>query len=106
MFRIVREKLRARIDAWRQEAARRRARTATDPGADALESCATDLEADVDAIDQDTATLTAEEFALAHGVTPQAVRRWCRLGYVRAEQRPNGWAIPRDAKPPLLRKAG
>ena len=46
-------------------------------------------------------------FAKKFGVSPDAVRRWCREGKIpRAEQDGKGkpWRIPDDATPPTKRK--
>lgn len=93
-----------RANAWRSEAKSRRERTANDPGADALESCAKELEADIDSIANSVERLTPEQFGELHHVTPQSVTRWCREGLLPgAIKAPSGWVIPKDVVPPDLR---
>lgn len=107
MISTIVSKLEGRASKWRAEATNRRTRTANDPGADALESCAKDLELTAKELAEEVATLTPEEFGELHGVTPQTVRNWCRAGHLTgAEHGPGGWKIPLDAKPPMLRKTG
>lgn len=107
MITTVKTKLENRAAKWRAEANDRRTRTANDPGADALESCAKDLELTAKELADEVATLTPEGYGELHGVTPQTVRNWCRAGHVAgAEHGPGGWRIPLDAKPPTLRKTG
>jgi excisionase family DNA binding protein len=82
---------------WRAEVAHRRARSAMDPVADAMESCAQDLEARVQLVERHTDRVTPEQYGELHGVRPQSVRRWIRAGELEATRTGNGWEIPRDA---------
>jgi hypothetical protein len=104
MLSTITTAMRGRANAWRTEARERRERTANDPGADALESCAKELEADIEAITTKVERLTPEQYAELHHVTPQSVTRWCRVGLLAgAIKTPSGWVIPKDVPPPDLR---
>jgi DNA-binding transcriptional regulator YiaG len=104
MLSDILKRVEQRAAAWRLEATNRRTRTVNDPGADALESCANELDVAVEEIRQSMTTLTPEQFGEMYHVTPQTVRNWCRAGRIAgAEHGPGGWRIPRDAKAPLLR---
>ncbi len=103
MITSIVERLHRVAAGWKSEAEERRGRTANDPGADALVSCANDLEAAAKELAESVTTLTPEQFAELHHVTPQSVTRWCRVGLLTAERKPSGWAIPADAQPPMLR---
>lgn len=84
---------------WKDEAARRRAISKADPIADTLEWCAGEVEQQLRGAQSSVQTLTVEEYAKAHDVTPQTVRLWCRDELLSgARMTPKGWAIPADAQ--------
>ncbi len=86
-------------EGWRSEARRRRAITKTDPAADTLEHCASELESVVDQLDRDTLFLSTVEFAELHHVTPQTVRTWIRRKELPAATTADGdYRIRHDAK--------
>ncbi len=106
MLSDIQRLLEAQVQRWKDEAAGRRERIATDPGADAIESCARELTSTIASIGQVFDRVTADQYAEMHNVTVQSVRRWCRIGAVEgAEQTGTGWLIPRDAKV-VLKRAG
>lgn len=90
----------AAADAWRSEAARRRALTAHDPAADVLEYAARDLIERVRPLASPTATLTARQYAAEHRVRVQTVLGWIRRGLLPAAAGPHGYEIPATTKPP------
>lgn len=84
---------------WRQEAAQRRGRTKVDPAADALDSCAAELDATLAAIERDTKPLTVAQYAKQVGAYPGSVRKWIVRGQLTAEKNAAGdWLIPRGAR--------
>lgn len=99
-MKLVADALNDLSDSWVQEAQQRKARTPNDPAAEALASCASELRAKIEQIDRDTATLTVEQYAAAHGVDPSTIRRLCGAGLIEGAQKgPNNeWHIPRDAR--------
>lgn len=97
MLALLFADLRQQATTWREEVARRRGRSAVDPVADAMESCAADLEARVELLARHTERVTPEQYGELHGVRPQSVRRWIRAGELEATRTGNGWEIPRDA---------
>lgn len=92
--------LREKAKAWRVEADQRRRRVPGDPAAATLESCADELEKEVERLDREKAYLTVAEFAHVQGVDPSSVRKWvARAELEGAEKGPDGeWRIPRDSK--------
>lgn len=86
--------------AWRTEAAARKARTPSDPAAETLVSCATELEDRVAAVERSTAYLSVYDFAQSRGLSPSTVRRLCLVGELEgAEKDITGeWRIPHDAR--------
>jgi excisionase family DNA binding protein len=90
--------LRAVADGWTTEAARRREISRTDPVADALEHCASELADQVAALVTDTYYLTVEDFARLNGVVPGTVRAWIKRGELRAIATESGWKIRRDER--------
>jgi excisionase family DNA binding protein len=90
--------LRALADGWQGEAGRRRQFTKTDPGADVLEHCASELTDQVAALASDTYYLTVEDYARLHGVTPATVRAWIKRRELAAVTTERGWKIRRDER--------
>ena len=89
---------RAVAETWRDEATRRRKISPTDPVADTMEFCATELLDHLQGVDRQTHWLGSEDFAQLHGVTPQTVRNWIRnseLEAVKTEK--GGYMINRHA---------
>lgn len=92
-------------DTWDKDVSNRRGRSRIDPVADAMESCASELRAELARVDDATRLLTPEEYAREHGTTASSVRRWCTRGQLVAEKNGAGdWMIPRTARRRL--KAG
>lgn len=87
-------------DAWEKEASQRRMRTPSDPAAETLASCATELRERIAQVERDTAYLSVTEYATVHGTSEQTVRRLCAAGLLEgAEKDLNGdWRIPRTAR--------
>lgn len=85
-------------ETWRDEVSVRRNRSRHDPIADALDGAAAELLEVVKTYDGADATLTVDQYARDHHVTPQTVRNWIRRGELAAKKTPNGWAIPRGAE--------
>lgn len=86
---------------WDSQVAARRQFSAVDPVADTLAICARQLREQVASAGATGQLVTPEQYAaLPHvGVSPQAVRRWCRTGRLPgARQTEAGWLIPRDAR--------
>lgn len=104
---IVEAEIKKAADAWKDEARRRREISRTDPVADALEHCATDLTARIEnARLADGEWLTVEEYALLPDVdrTAQTVRAWIRAGQLAAKSTPNGYMIRKDERRVIRRK--
>jgi hypothetical protein len=94
-------------EAWKEEAARRRAMTSVDPGADTLTFCAAELGKKLDELDQANYWLTPEQYGELHRVTDQTVRNWIERGELPdAVAGPKGWKIPRTAQRIRARRAG
>lgn len=87
-------------DAWDQEASLRKQRTPSDPAADAIASCASELREKMAEVDRATAYLTVPEFAKHRGMDQSTVRRLCARGELPGAERDlnNEWRIPRDAQ--------
>lgn len=90
--------LKGLVDEWRKEIKIRRRRSQHDPVAEALDACAAEVQETVKVYDAADATLTVDQYAKDHGVTPQTVRNWIRRKELEARKTPNGWAIPRGAE--------
>lgn len=90
MFDLVFTEFARRATAWREEVQLRRDRSAVDPVADAMESCARDLEATIRKLELACDRLTTEQYATLHGTTPQTVTRWIRNGELDAEKTATG----------------
>ena len=92
-------------DTWEQDVRNRRARSRIDPVADAMESCASELRAELTRVDDATRLLTVEQYASEHRTSASTVRRWCAAGELAGEKSAAGdWLIPRTARRRL--KAG
>ena len=86
---------------WREEAERRRALSKTDPVADTLAFCASELVSRMRAVSiTERESVTVERFAGTMRVSAQTVRQWCRRGLVPARMVGNGWMIRGDAERP------
>ena len=90
--------------SWSKEAEDRRKISKTDPIADTLDYCASELAARIRAVQSVDEFESVEERAKRDHVTPQTVRIWIRTGQLSAEDGPKGYRIPRDAK--RIRRAG
>lgn len=98
---IPAEVVRAALADYGREVENRRRISATDPVADTMEYVVRDLAERVERAQATARLLTPEAYAaLPHIlVTPQSVRRWCRLGEVPgAVHTEHGWMIPAGAK--------
>ena len=99
MRELVIASMRQACESWRQDATQRRQRSAIDPVADTLESCASELESELVRIDDSTRLLSVEQFAREHGHSASTVRRWCLRSELAAERNTAGdWEIPRNAR--------
>jgi len=86
---------------WRDEAERRRVLSKTDPVADTLAFCASELSARIRAVSvAERESVTVERYAEIHEVSAQTVRQWCRRGLVPARMGSHGWLIRSDAERP------
>lgn len=56
-----------------------------------------DLSDAVNQLDRETAYLTVEQYAAAHAVAPDTVRRWIRAGQLAATKGATGYQIQRTA---------
>lgn len=86
------------VAAWQRDSHVRRQRAPHDPVADALDSCAAELQEKFAA--ESLSPLTPEEWgALNGGVSPQSVTSWIRSGELEAYRDERGhWRIPRHAQ--------
>jgi len=91
--------IRAVAHGWRDEAVRRRRITQTDPVADTLEHCASEVEDQVQDLEAGAHFVTVEDYAELTGKTPQTVRSWIRRGRLQAVSTKHGLRIRRDAEP-------
>jgi len=90
---------------WRDEAERRRVLSKTDPVADTLAFCASELSARIRTVSvAEREGVAAERYAASNGVSPQTVRLWCRRGLVPARKIGSGWMIRSDAPRPAREK--
>jgi hypothetical protein len=89
---------RSAASAWKADAGRRRMVSAQDPVADTLEYCAGDLIEKLRPLDAPDAVQTVEQYAAAHDVSPQAVRKWIGNGRLDATMTAHGWRILRSAR--------
>lgn len=87
-------------DSWEKEAQQRKQRTPSDPAAETLVSCASELRERIEQIERDTAYLTVDQYAQATGASASTVRRLCAQGLLDGAERDvsNDWRIPRGAK--------
>jgi hypothetical protein len=84
---------------WQSEAKSRRRFTPADPVADALDVCASELQAELARVADATRLLTVEQYARTHGMSESTVRRSCARGELAGEKNGAGeWMIPRDAR--------
>lgn len=90
--------LRSVADGWKAEAVQRRRFTQTDPVADTLDHCASELADQVAAINSDTYYLSTEDYARLNDVTAPTVRHWIKTGELRAIETDGGWRIRRDER--------
>ena len=82
---------------WQRTAESRRLISVTDPIADTLDFCATELLKVTRDMEDATQWLTTEEFAALHNCTPQTVRNWIRRGELDATDTGTGYLIHRRA---------
>lgn len=92
-------------EGWEKEAKERRRISATDPVADALDYCASEVMGELRDIERSSRYLTTDEYAAAVGVDVQTVRRWIRAGKLAAIRAPRGYMIRHDSKPRQERAA-
>ena len=78
---------------WKDEAAKRRGISKSDPVADTLDYCAGELAARLKAVEETTKFLTVAQFAARESVTEQTVRNWIRAARITAIVTPNGYKI-------------
>lgn len=97
VFMAVAERV---ADAWEKEATLRKQRTPSDPAADAITSCASELRAKMAEADRESAYMTVAAFSKHRGMHESTVRRLCSTEELEGAERDlNGeWRIPRDAK--------
>lgn len=100
MSDLVFRKVEATVTTWRQEAARRRAISKSDPVADALDYCSGEIALVMRDAKAEIVTVSVDEFAARERVTPQTVRNWIRAELLPAAPGPKGYRIPVDAKAP------
>lgn len=94
----VTRRFRQIVANWRHEVGRRRKVSGIDPIADAIDYCAAELLEAVKEAEHEEAPLTVAEYAALTGKTPATVRKWIRLGRLRAEKAPDGeYQIERTA---------
>jgi hypothetical protein len=86
--------------SWEQEADQRMSRTPSDPAAETLKSCASELRMRLKEVERDSAYLNVHEFARHRGLHESTVRRLCVRGELEGAEKDatNEWRIPRDAK--------
>lgn len=86
-----------------QAVAERRGVSKVDPVADGMDWIVGLFKGRLKELEKAAEFLTPAEYAEAmrpREVTEQTVRNWCRWGWLAgAEHTPNGWRIPRGAKP-------
>lgn len=88
-------------DAWEKEAEQRKQRTPSDPAADAIASCASELRSVMADVERATAHLTVQQFAKARGMDESTVRRLCAQGRLEGATKDDAsgdWRIPREAR--------
>lgn len=94
--------------SWKLEAAQRKKRTPNDAVAEAMESCASEMESELARVLRETAMLSVAQYAKQHGVDASTVRRLCVRGQLEGAEKgvDNEWRIPRDARriQPRLKK--
>lgn len=87
---------------WLADATKRRALSARDVAADALDYCAGALSETVVRLSDATAEITVREYAALHGRPLSTVRRWCLSGALRARRVGRDWMIRRGDAPPAF----
>ena len=96
------DRIESLVSSWRQEAARRRAMSAHDVGADLLEYCAGELHSELrDVIDADE-PIGPDAYAALHKVSVSTVRRWCKSGALPATKKGREWSIRRGEPTPAF----
>lgn len=91
--------VRSLVASWTEEADRRLQVAASDPVAQAIAYCASELEDRLRDLESRTQLLSVAAYADLHSLTAPTVRRWCDRGEIEAEKRADGdWLIPADAK--------
>lgn len=96
----------AQAEAWETRASETRVLAPASDAPAALGLAARELRALAAAVDADTATLSAEQYAALHRTTPQSVRRWCATGQIPGghwNAATRAWEIPRGAERVVVR---
>lgn len=98
MLDMVLERVRALATEMRTKATERRQLHPVDAAADTCVFWALRVEALVEELAAGAETLSPEQYAALHGVSPQSVRNWSRAGELAATRGADGhWRIPRGA---------
>jgi hypothetical protein len=97
---LVVVELRAKVKEWRDDVVKRRSITTIDPVADTRAVDALELEQLIMHLDAVTEEVGTADYAQMHNTSPQTVTMWARKKKIPARETPNGWLIPRDARPP------
>lgn len=90
---ILTSAIRLAVEDYREEAKKRRTISATDPVADTLEYCASDIAERLKEAESASEWLTVEQYAKSEGVTVQTVRQWIRTHQLAATAGPKGYRI-------------
>lgn len=86
-------------DAWDAEAEQKRRRVPSDPIAATLDTCAAELRERLLALISEDRSLTPDEYAALHHISPQAVTAWIRRGELEAyRDARHHWHIPASAR--------
>jgi hypothetical protein len=97
MLDTVFASIRSQCKAWEKEAAHRRAISSSDPVADTLIWCASELEEAIRLLENDSEWLTPEEYGAQYKpeISGQTVRNWIHRGELKAEHTAKGYRIAR-----------
>jgi hypothetical protein len=105
MVELVFGQLREAVKDLRKDVAKRRRISATDQVADGIEYAAGEIDSIIVQLETDLEYVTPDVYAEMHGVTPQSVRTWIRIGQLEAiGDADTGYRIRRTAQ--RRRKAG
>jgi excisionase family DNA binding protein len=83
--------------AWEEESGRRLRVTKTDPAAEALAFCASELRVTLREALAAAHWLSVEQTAARLGVQPVTIRKWIKRGELAAESTPHGYRVAADA---------